>query len=258
MSKNNRVIVITGVSRLAGIGFALAKHFLGAGNKVLIQSWAAHDLNQPHGTASIGIDEVINKLQPKENLAHLEVDLSEKGAPSLIIRTAMKSFGAIDVLIINHAASITGDLLEVTTESLDEAWSVNARAGILLAQEFVKAHDDNRSNGRIIFFTSGQHLGPMPNELPYAISKAAIQQMVPSLADYLAGRGITVNAINPGPNDTGWAGHDLYEEIKKRFPLKRWGTPEDVVPVVSFLASQEAGWVTGQTLNVEGGFRRFD
>jgi 3-oxoacyl-[acyl-carrier protein] reductase len=96
----------------------------------------------------------------------------------------------------------------------------------------------------------------MADELPYAISKGAVHQMTQSLADALADRAITVNAINPGPVDTGWASEADRERLRTAFPSGRWGTPADIAAVVSWLAGAESAWITGQVINAEGGFRR--
>jgi 3-oxoacyl-[acyl-carrier protein] reductase len=96
----------------------------------------------------------------------------------------------------------------------------------------------------------------MADELPYAISKGAIHQMTASLADALADRAITVNAVNPGPVDTGWPSDELREALRPAFPAGRWGRPEDIAAVVTWLAGDESAWVTGQVINAEGGFRR--
>jgi 3-oxoacyl-[acyl-carrier protein] reductase len=96
----------------------------------------------------------------------------------------------------------------------------------------------------------------MPGELPYAISKGAIEAITPSLADALVERGIMVNCVNPGPTDTGWATGALHAEIAARFPGRRWGRPEDTARLVAWLASDEAAWITGQVIHSEGGFRR--
>jgi 3-oxoacyl-[acyl-carrier protein] reductase len=127
---------------------------------------------------------------------------------------------------------------------------------VLLAQAYAELHDDDRPDGRVLLFTSGQHGGPMASELPYAISKGAVHQMTASLADALADRAITVNAINPGPVDTGWPSKEFRERLQPAFPAGRWGEPEDIAKIVSWLVSAESAWLTGQILDAEGGFRR--
>jgi 3-oxoacyl-[acyl-carrier protein] reductase len=130
---------------------------------------------------------------------------------------------------VNHAHSSDQSLESVTTDELDRAWAVNARAAVLLAQAFAAHHDHTRSDGRIVFLTSGQHLGPMPGELPYVLGKAAVHGATRTLADELADRG---------------------------FPAGRWGRPDDIAPLVAWLVSPASAWVTGQTIDAEGGFRR--
>ncbi|MGW2222592.1 SDR family oxidoreductase, partial [Nonomuraea sp. NPDC001684] len=94
-------------------------------------------------------------------------------------------------------------------------------------------------------------------ELPYAISKGAIHQMTASLSEALVDRGITVNTVNPGPVDTGWASPELTRQLAGALPAGRWGRPEEVARLVRWLASDEAAWITGQVINSEGGFRRW-
>ena len=146
---------------------------------------------------------------------------------------------------------------DITAAELDASWAVNARASLLLVQAFAARRDDTRPGGRVVLFTSGQHLGNgMPDELSYAVSKGAVHQMTRSLADALADRRITVNCVNPGPTDTGWATPELDEFVCRAMPFGRWGAPDDAANLVAFLLSPEGGCITGQVIDSEGGFRR--
>jgi 3-oxoacyl-[acyl-carrier protein] reductase len=262
----SRVAIVTGVSRRQGIGFAVARRLLADGHHVLVHSWAPHDSEQPWGADAGGVDGVLEQLGGVgERLAHVEADLADATAPAAVIAAAAERFGAVDVLVANHARSSSLGLADVTAQELDRSWAVNARAVVLLVQAFAAqrsagggiADDRGALSGRIVLFTSGQHLAPMAGELAYAVTKGAVHQMTRSLADALADDGITVNAINPGPVDTGWPSDELRDELRGRFPAGRWGRPDDIAAVVSWLASSDSGWVTGQVIDAEGGFRRY-
>ncbi|WP_285481882.1 SDR family oxidoreductase [Amycolatopsis sp. NBRC 101858] len=257
-SLEGRVAVVTGVSRRAGIGFAVAREMLAAGASVLVHSWSPHDAEQPWGTDPAGDAGIVELLGGEgHRLRHIAADFADPQAPGLVVGAAAEAFGAVDVVVANHARSSNQSLTDVTAAELDLTWAVNARASVLLTQAFAAAHDDERSGGRIILFTSGQHLAPMSQELPYAISKGAIHQMTLSLSDALADRGITVNTLNPGPVDTGWAEPDLTERVGRALPAGRWGSPAEVARLVRWLASDDSQWITGQVINAEGGFRRW-
>lgn len=254
----DRVAVVTGVSRRAGIGFAVARELLASGAMVVVQSWTQHDADQPWGSDPVGMAGVLEALGGVGNdLHHVEADFADPAAPAWVIEQAVDRFGHVDVLVANHARSSSQSLTEVTASELDLAWAVNARASVLLTQAFAAQHDDRRPGGRVILFTSGQHLAPMPAELPYAISKGAIHQMTLSLADALADRGITVNCVNPGPVDTGWASPELARQVGHALPAGRWGRPEEAARLVRWLVSDEGAWISGQVINSEGGFRRW-
>ncbi|WP_285486409.1 SDR family oxidoreductase [Amycolatopsis taiwanensis] len=257
-SLEGRVAVVTGVSRRAGIGFAVAADLLAAGASVLVHSWSPHDAEQPWGAdpgGDAGIVEALGGEGPR--LRQVAADFADPSAPGRVVAAAVAAFGAVDVVVANHARSSNQTLAEVTAAELDLTWAVNARASVLLAQAFAAAHDDERAGGRIILFTSGQHLAPMSQEVPYAVSKGAIHQMTLTLSDALVDRGITVNTVNPGPVDTGWADPDLAERVGRALPAGRWGRPEEVARLVRWLVSEDSQWITGQIINAEGGFRRW-
>jgi 3-oxoacyl-[acyl-carrier protein] reductase len=244
-----RVALVTGVSRRAGIGAALVRRLAAAGARVLASGWAPHDAQMPWGADRDAL------AFGGDGVAYEAADLEDPAAPRRLVESAAARFGRLDVVVANHARSSAQSIDDVTAEELDRCFAVNARASLLLAQSLRAARAPG-PGGRVILFTSGQHRGPMPGELPYAVSKGAIHQMTASLADSLADRGITVNCINPGPVDTGWATGDLHAAIARRFPSGRWGTPDDVAKLVAWLASDEAGWITGNVIDSEGGFRR--
>jgi 3-oxoacyl-[acyl-carrier protein] reductase len=109
-------------------------------------------------------------------------------------------------------------------------------------------------SGRIIQITSGQSLGPMPGEISYVSTKGAIDAMTPSLAAELGHKGITVNAVDPGPTDSGWMNETLRQEFTTRFSLGRLGVPNDAAKLIAFLASDDSEWITGQIIHSNGGF----
>jgi 3-oxoacyl-[acyl-carrier protein] reductase len=96
----------------------------------------------------------------------------------------------------------------------------------------------------------------MSGEIAYAISKGAIHQATGTLADAVAARGITVNTINPGPTDTGYASLAVRDTVTQRMPSGRWGQPRDAARAIGWLCTDDASWITGQVINSEGGFRR--
>src|SRR5215468_5923058 len=259
-----RVAVVTGVSRRAGIGYAIARRLAAQGASLVLHHFSPHDRDQPWGTDPGGLESVIGGVtkalaDPDAAVWHQEADLSDPDAPARLIESAAETSRFLDVLICNHARSGgDGPLGTLTAGMLDAHWAVNTRASILLAQAFAAQHDENRPGGRIVFMTSGQDLGPMPGEVAYAASKGALASITPTLADQLADHGITVNAVNPGPVDTGYAPPDAHEAVRRHFPQGRWGEPDDPARLIAWLVTDDAAWITGQVINSEGGFRRWD
>ena len=184
----------------------------------------------------------------------LEADFADAEAPERAVAAAVDALGPLDILVVNHARSGHGRLEELTAPEIDAFLHENVRASLLLVRAFAVRHDDSRDGGRVILMTSGQHLAPMAREVAYAVSKGALQQATLTIADELADRRITVNTVNPGPTDTGWGLADW--DPTEPMPFGRWGEPDDAARLISFLCSDEGRWITGQTINSEGGFRR--
>lgn len=249
-----RVALVTGVSRRAGIGFAIARRLLSAGAAVFVQSWAPHDAAQPWGADPGGMDAVLSELEAAGGpIGHLEADFARPESPATVVATARAELGHVDILVANHARSGHGRLDELTAEHVDAFLRENVRATLLLVQALAGQHD-GRAGGRVVMLTSGQHLGPMAREVAYAVSKGAIHQATKTIADELIERGITVNTVNPGPTDTGWEIRD--HDPRPAMPLGRWGTPDDAARLVAWLCTDDAAWITGQVIDSEGGFRR--
>jgi 3-oxoacyl-[acyl-carrier protein] reductase len=256
-----RVALVTGVSRRVGIGAAVSRRLAGLGAALFLTSWTAHDREQPWGADPGGVDAILAELRstvvsPEQRVEQLEADFMDPDAPDRVMATAVEAFGHVDLLVCNHARSSQGGLGQLTAAELDASFAVNTRAVLLLVQAFAAQHD-GRPGGRVVLFTSGQHLGPMPSELAYATSKGALVEVTASLADTLADRGVTVNTVNPGPTDTDYVDQETREHVAGMFPAGRWGAPDDVARLVAWLCTDDASWVTGQVINSEGGFRRF-
>ena len=245
-----RGALVTGVSRRIGIGHAIALRLRELGADVFIQGFSPHDESQPWGADPDGVAALAEEL----DAGYATSDFTDPAAPAALVEAAAARLGHVDILVANHAMSCDQDLEALEAAAIDATMAVNVRGSLLLVQAYARLHDDARPGGRVVLFTSGQHLEPMTRELPYAASKAALHGITASLAAELVPRGILVNTINPGPTDTGWATPELIEHELHRLPLGRWGSPEDAARLVGWLATDEAEWITGQVLTSDGGF----
>jgi 3-oxoacyl-[acyl-carrier protein] reductase len=228
-----RTALITGVGRPNGIGFALARRLSADGYRLALQAL------EPHAPRLVGA-------------AHIHADFTDPDAPERVVAEAADAVGHLDVLIVNHAYSSNHGLGDLEAAELDRALAINVRASLLLVQAFHARHD-GRPDGRIVLMTSGQHRGPMPGELPYIAGKGALHQLTPSLAAAVAPKGVTVNTVDPGATDTGWADETTRRWVLDRQPFGRWGEPDDAARLIAFLCSQDAAWITGQVITSAGG-----
>ncbi|MFJ5758767.1 SDR family oxidoreductase [Neobacillus sp. NPDC093182] len=246
---NGSVALITGVSHENGIGAAICKKLASEGVDIFFTHWGAN---------TDWVKQFANSIREYGvRCGNLVIDLAVADAPFTVLETVTSEMGMPAILVNNAAHSSRDGYMNLDVKTLDDHYAVNMRATFLLSVEFARRFRQSpMPAGRIINLTSGQALGPMPGELAYAATKGAISAFTLSLSAELAPLGITVNAVNPGPTDTGWMNEEIRQSILPKFPLGRIGMPEDAARLVGFLASEEAEWITGQIFNSEGGFLR--
>lgn len=250
MSKvQNTIAIITGASNPRDIGTAICRKLAVEGVHIFFTHWQA-DQN--------GIDKFKEEISSEGvTCEDLAIDLSNPLAAQTILHTVVEKLGVPSILVNNAAHSTQDGYLLLDAQILDQHYAVNMRSTFLLSVEFARLYQNAQlKSGRIINMTSGQDLGPMVGELAYVATKGAISSFTRTLAQELAPIGITVNAVNPGPTDSTWMNDEIRTYLLPKFPMGRIGSPEDVAKVISFLASEEAKWLTGQIIHSEGGFLR--
>ena len=250
MRLDGAIAIVTGASHDIGIGTAICRKLAKEGANIFFTHWGSEK-----DWATSFQDELIRENGVK--CGNLEIDLSDPNAPFKLLDTVNDQLGTPTILVNNAAHSTNDGYMKLDAKILDEHYVVNMRATFLLSVEFARRLNlQNKKMGRIINMTSGQALAPMIGELAYGATKGAISAFTLSLSAELASIGITVNAINPGPTDTGWMTDEIKTHLKSKFLSGRVGLPEDAARLVAFLASEEAQWITGQIINSEGGFLR--
>lgn len=253
---NQKIAIVTGVSRLKGIGRAICCELAKKEFDIFFTYWTEYDNQMPW---KVNKDEPNLIQQEIRNLGvrceKIELDLSNENAIEILYQEVSEKLGSPLILVNNATYSTQTTVDSLTAEELDNHYNINLKATTLLTIEFIKQFDYNKS-GRIINLSSGQSLGQMPNEIAYAITKGAIETLTYTLSQEIASKGITINAVNPGPNDTGWMDDKMKKELLDHFPMNRIGKPTDTAKLIGFLASEDSEWVTGQIINSEGGFKR--
>ncbi|MFD5228638.1 SDR family oxidoreductase [Streptomyces qaidamensis] len=256
-----RTALVTGASRCGGIGHAVARRLAAYGASVYLHHHLPHDADRPWGADRP--EDVLASVRgaardPETRIVAGPGDLADPAVPAELVGRAADALGGrLDILVANHAQSgFDGSLDEIDAAMLDRHWSVDTRAVLLLVQAHARSRPPG-PGGRVMMMTSGQDIaGGMPGEIAYALQKGALASITRSLSTTLAERGITVNTVNPGPVDTDYLTGEDYEAVAARFPSGRWGMPDDPARLIAWLATDEAGWITGEVISSEGGFRR--
>ncbi|HYJ48279.1 MAG TPA: SDR family oxidoreductase [Microbacterium sp.] len=242
------VALITGVGRARGIGAGIVRLLAAEGWDLVLSRWQPADVAIFGADAASGLEDVLADARAVgARVVEVPVDLERADAAAILFAAANREFGAVSALVMSHAWDVESGILDTTVDEFDRHFAVNARAGWLLVREFAAQAD---GGGAIVALTSDHTTGNMP----YGASKAALDRIVISAARELASRGISANALNPGPIDTGWMTDDVRSALIGMQPGGRLGEPADVAEVVAFLVSPKGRWVTGQLLTADGGF----
>ncbi len=240
----NKVAVITGGSR--GIGFATADAFLREGAKVIITA------SSP-ATAEKAVQQLKEK-HPQGVIAGISPDLTSLQAVQNAFDDVIAQYGSIDILVNNAGISESTPLTKYTEETFDKVMDLNVK-GVFTAIRAVTAHMAARGSGVILTTSSMVSISGQPSGFAYPASKFAVNGMTVSLARELGPSGIRVNAVAPGITETDMmkaVPKEVIEPMIQRIPLRRLGQPADIANAFVFLASEEASYITGVVLSVDG------
>ncbi|MEC0128204.1 SDR family oxidoreductase [Paenibacillus pabuli] len=283
-----KTAIVTGTSRPGGIGAAICRTLAQEGANLFYTHLYDYDKTENSGDADENWPDLFAEELRSYGIkaAHMELDLTDPASPGRLLEATRSAVGLPTILVNNATYSVSADFHQLNASLIDAHCAVNIRGTFMLSVEFARMLEveqtaaaattiDNTGagsthavsagiagltsdqivrGGRIINLTSGQGKGPMPGNLAYAATKGALSTFTESLSVELAPLHITVNAVDPGPTDTGWMSEEVKKDLLPRFPMGRVGLPEDVSRLIAFLASDDSQWITGQIIHSRGGF----
>ena len=242
-----KIAVVTGASK--GIGAAIAQNLAAAGATVVVN----------YASSKSGADRVVAEITGRGGKAiAVQADLSKQADVERLFAETKRAFGRVDILINNAGIYEFAPLEAITPDHFHKQFNLNVLGLLWATQEAVKLMGPG---GAIVNVSSVVSTAGIPNAAVYSGTKAAVDAVTRSLAKELGPRQIRVNSINPGMVETegvhatGIAESEFRKQIESTTPLGRIGQPQDIATVAVFLASPDAGWITGETLYVAGGQR---
>jgi 3-oxoacyl-[acyl-carrier protein] reductase len=243
-----KVAIVTGASK--GIGASIATHLAESGAAVVVN----------YASSKEGADRVVGEIEGKGGRAvAVQADMAKAGDVERLFSDAKTAFGRLDIVVNNAGVYEFMPLEQITEAHFHRQFDVNVLGLLLAAKEAVKHF--GADGGSIVNISSVASTAAPPNASVYSATKAAVDAVTRSLAKELGPRRIRVNAINPGPVDTegfrtaGLEESDFRKQVEAQTPLGRIGRPQDIAPAAVFLASEDAAWITGETLHISGGMR---
>ena len=240
----NKIVLVTGAGR--GIGASIAKRFASEGAEVIV-NYSGND-----EAAQKTVDEITATGGQAQKY---KCSVNDSESVKVMIDEIIKKFGRIDILVNNAGITKDGLMLRMTDEDFDRVIDVNLK-GTFNCTKYVSKYMLKQKSGKIINISSVVGLSGNAGQVNYSASKAGIIGITKSAAKELSSRGITVNAVAPGYVDTDMTkvlSDNIRNEILKNIPLQRMGNVEDISNCVAFLVSEDASYITGQVISVDGG-----
>lgn len=246
MKLENKVAVITGASK--GIGASIAQYFAAAGAKVVVN----------YASSKEGADKVVKAITDKGGTAiSVQGDVSQEADVIRLFEAAKNAFGRLDILVNNAGIYQFEPIEQVSATSVHQHFNTNVLGSLLAIREAVNMFGDE--GGNIINISSGVSKTPLATASVYSATKAALDAITIALSKELGAKNIRINSILPGIVETegahsaGVIGSEFESKLVGNTPLGRVGQPEDIAKVAVFLASDDAGWITGEQVSVSGG-----